>query len=75
MVETVLRGVVSGVLAAAVCLIRLSGVSLVLPVLLLEAWEKRKQGGWPMLGVAALTMTVLVAPYLVNCYRVHGDPL
>ena len=69
------RAAISGVLAAMVCLIRLSGLSLVLPILLLGAWEKRKQGGWPMLGVAALTMTVLVAPYLVNCYRVHGDPL
>ena len=69
-----LRAAFSGVLAAMVCLIRLSGLSLVLPILLLGAWEKRKQGGWPMLGVAALTMTVLVAPYLVNCYQAHGDP-
>ncbi len=70
----VLRPVISGVLAAVVCLIRLSGLSLVLPILVLGAWEKRKQSGWPMLGVAVFTMTVLVAPYLVNCYRVHGDP-
>jgi hypothetical protein len=71
----ILRAVTSGILAAMVCLIRLSGLSFVLPTLFLGAWEKRKQGGWPMLGVAALTMTVLVAPYLVNCYRAHGDPL
>ncbi len=26
------------------------------------------------MGVAALTTALLVAPFLVNCYRTHGDP-
>ena len=72
--RSVLRGVVSGILAAIICLIRLSALSFVLPILLLGAWEKRKQGGWSTLGVAALTTALLVAPFLVNCYRTHGDP-
>jgi hypothetical protein len=70
----VLQAVTSGILAAMVCLIRLSGLSVVLPILLLGGWEKRKQGGWSLFGIAVLTMTLLVGPYLVSCYRAHGDP-
>ncbi len=62
-----------GVLGAMVSLTRLSGLSLVLPLLLLKAWEKRKEGGWRYAGAAALTLAVLIGPFLLNCYRVHGD--
>ena len=72
--RSVLRGVVSGILAAIICLIRLSALSFVVPIFLLGAWEKRKQGGWSTLGVAVLTTVLLVTPFLVNCYRTHGDP-
>ena len=68
------RAVLSGVLGAMVCLIRLSGASVVVPMLLLGGWDTRKDGGWQACGIALLTMTVLVGPYLVSCYRAHGDP-
>lgn len=68
------RAVLWGVLGAMVSLIRLTGVSFVVPLLLLAGWDFRKEGGWKASGVALLTMMILVGPYLVSCYRAHGDP-
>jgi hypothetical protein len=65
---------IAGALSAMVSLTRLSGLSFVLPLLMLKAWEKRKEGGWRYAGVATLTLVVLTGPFLLNCYRVHGDP-
>jgi len=70
----VLLAVLSGTLGAMVCLIRLSGLSFVTPLLLLAGWEKRREGGWRTVGIAFLTMTIWVGPYLLSCYRAHGDP-
>jgi len=67
------RALVSGILGAMVCLIRLSGLSLVVPLLVLGGWELRKERGWKACGVALLVVTALVGPYLVSCYRAHGD--
>lgn len=68
------RAVLWGVLGAMVCLIRLTGASFVVPLLILAGWTARKEGGWKACGIALLTMVVLVGPYLLSCYRVHGDP-
>jgi hypothetical protein len=65
---------VTGILGSAVCLIRLSGLSLVLPLLVLKAWERRRQENWKAIWVSALVILVLIGPFLVNCYREHGDP-
>lgn len=71
------RAVLAGVAAAVACLTRITSVSWIVPALLLIAVERRRE--WrhraAMCGLAAATALVLVAPYLVNCWRVYGDPL
>jgi hypothetical protein len=70
----VARAVIWGVLGAMICLIRITGLSFVVPLLILAGWSGRKEGGWKVCGIALLTMMVLVGPYLLSCYRAHGDP-
>jgi hypothetical protein len=68
------HALITGILGSMAILIRLSGLSLVLPLLLLKAWEKRKAGGWRYAAATLLTLVILVGPFLLNCYREHGDP-
>lgn len=66
-----------GASAALACLTRIFSVSFLAPgflFLLLSpegSWSQRLRG----VMIAALTAMVLVAPYLVNCWREFGDPL
>ena len=69
-----LRAAVAGLLGAMVCLIRLSGLSFVLPLLGLLGWEKRREGGWRHAAIALCVLSVGIGPFLWNCYRAHGDP-
>jgi dolichyl-phosphate-mannose-protein mannosyltransferase len=71
------RGAVAGVIAALASLTRLSALSFIVPGLV---WfvatgprEDRRQR-IRSAAVAASVATVLVAPYLINCWREHGDP-
>ncbi len=67
------HALIAGVLAAAVCLIRLSALSFVLPLLLLRAWdEKPRRGAYAAVSFAVLIS--LVGPFLLSCYLAHGDP-
>jgi len=71
------RALVLGVTAALACLTRIFAVSFLIPgFLFLLLWSP---GSWRHrsrdLLIAAATMVVLVLPYLVNCWRVYGDPL
>ncbi|MGH9461162.1 MAG: hypothetical protein ACRD1X_08080, partial [Vicinamibacteria bacterium] len=68
------RAVLWGVLGAMICLIRITGASFVVPLLILAGWTSRKEGGWKACGVALLTIVVLVGPYLLSCTLAHGDP-
>jgi Dolichyl-phosphate-mannose-protein mannosyltransferase len=67
---------VAGVVAAAACLTRITSLSFLLPMGLLLALERdektagRRRALLLTLGVMAL----LIAPFLVNCWRVYGDP-
>jgi hypothetical protein len=66
--------ILAGVLASATCLIRLSGLSFVVPLLGLAYWERRREGGGGYVAVATVVLLLLIGPYLWNSYRVHGDP-
>jgi hypothetical protein len=66
-----------GTSAALACLTRIFSVSFLAPGFLflllwpVGSWSKRLRG----VMIATLTAMVLVAPYLVNCWREFGDPL
>jgi hypothetical protein len=67
--------VLLGVVAGLACLVRITSLSFIVPsvaVVLLLPGQRRPRliGAAIALGVA----TLLVGPYLVNCWRVYGDP-
>lgn len=66
-----------GVVAAAACLVRITSLSFVVPALAMAWWlvPAPPRARAQLVGVAGLVLTVLVAPYLINCWRVFGDPL
>lgn len=66
-----------GVVTAAACLIRITSLSFVLPALGLLWWllPLPRVDRLRRMAVAGLVVTVLFAPYLINCWRVFGDPL
>jgi 4-amino-4-deoxy-L-arabinose transferase-like glycosyltransferase len=66
--------VAAGVLAAAVCLTRLSGLSFVLPLLLLKAWSTRNRGVVSYVLICFLVLSLLVAPFMLSSFLEHGDP-
>jgi Dolichyl-phosphate-mannose-protein mannosyltransferase len=68
--------VLTGIAAAAACLTRITSVSWIVPALALLAFEcpRERRRRATLAGIAAATMLVLVAPYLINCWRVSGDP-
>jgi 4-amino-4-deoxy-L-arabinose transferase-like glycosyltransferase len=72
------NAVLAGVVCAAACLTRITSISFVVPGLIWVAWP-RERGAWrasaTYAGGAALVTAVLVAPYLINCYRQTGDAL
>jgi 4-amino-4-deoxy-L-arabinose transferase-like glycosyltransferase len=71
------HAILMGIFAAVACLVRITSLSFLLPgfiYLLLASsrpWRERLGG----IGLGVLTMTVIVAPYLFNCWRVFGNPL
>lgn len=68
--------VLTGIAAAAACLTRITAVSWIVPALILIAVERPRE--WrsraALSVLTAATMLIVVAPYLVNCWRVSGDP-
>ena len=74
---TIGSAVALGVSAALACLTRVFSVSFLGPgfVYLLFSsagdWRQRLRH----FAIATMTATALVSPYLVNCWRVYGDPL
>lgn len=71
------RALALGVCAALACLTRIFSVTFLAPgflYLLLRApgcWRRRIRD----VAIATITTAVLVAPYLLNCWRDYGDPL
>ena len=73
---TVSSGVLAGVAAASACLTRITALSFVVPGLLWLLVESQPDGKHrKAVAAAALVVTVLVAPYLISCAVVVGDPL
>jgi 4-amino-4-deoxy-L-arabinose transferase-like glycosyltransferase len=66
-----------GVLAAAACLTRITSLTFLVPGFVWLAWTMRERWRLSLRRVAAAAgvAAILVAPYLVNCWRVTGDPL
>jgi 4-amino-4-deoxy-L-arabinose transferase-like glycosyltransferase len=66
-----------GIGGGLACLVRITALSFVLPglaFLLVSAtgrWRERLKG----VGLAAVTMTAIVAPFAINCWLTFGDPL
>lgn len=74
---TLSRAVWLGVICAAACLTRITALSFVLPALAASWWllpgdalQRRR-----LLLTAAGVFVLVLAPYLINCWRVYGDPL
>lgn len=67
-----------GVLAAAACLTRITAVTFVLPALVwlvLDAPAPERPARVRSGAIALAALTVLVAPFLINCAIATGDPL
>jgi hypothetical protein len=64
----------AGVLGTMVSLVRLSGLSFVLPLLGLALWQRKTSDRWRYGALALFVLTLGVGPFLWSCYRVHGDP-
>jgi 4-amino-4-deoxy-L-arabinose transferase-like glycosyltransferase len=71
------NAVLSGVLSGAACLTRITAISWIAPALLLTVMRGRDRERRPLVmgALAAAIAALLVAPYLINCARVTGDPL
>ena len=71
------RAIVAGIMCAAACLTRISAISFLVPALIWMSFfpRLRRADLRPPLLVAALISAGLVAPYMINCWRVFGDPL
>ena len=74
---TVRRAVALGAAAGVACLVRITSLSFVVPVLIwliavgARGWRQRARS----MAIAALVALVVVGPYVFNCWRVFGDPL
>ena len=71
------NGILLGLAGGAACLVRITAMSFFLPGLVALWWMLRQPVRARVLGLSrvALIATVVVAPFLVNCWRVYGDPL
>jgi len=71
------NAVLVGLVAGLACLTRITSLSFLVPgfaYLLLttnQTWRARLNG----IGPGVVLMTVMIAPFAINCWRVFGDPL
>jgi hypothetical protein len=71
------RAVALGAAGGLACLVRITSLSLLIPLLV---WLVAVAGhGWRLrgrsVGIAAAAALVVAGPYLFNCWRTFGDPL
>jgi 4-amino-4-deoxy-L-arabinose transferase-like glycosyltransferase len=72
------RAIVAGLLAAGACLTRITSFTFILPGLMWVSWPQKGAAWWSSArytATAGVIALALVAPYLINCARVMGDPL
>jgi hypothetical protein len=70
--------VLLGVCAGLACLTRITALSFIVPGfawLMLDAPREARRPRLRGVGIAAAVAAVLIAPYLINCWRQMGDPL
>jgi len=71
------NAVLMGVVAGLACLVRITSLSFLVPgfaclfLVTRGPWRERLGG----VGIGVLTMTVIAAPFLINCWLTFGDPL
>ena len=65
---------VSGILAGLLCLIRLSAVSVVAPLLILRVWSLSPKERLRYGGLVLAALVVLVGPFLASNALTHQDP-
>jgi hypothetical protein len=74
---TVANAILAGVIAGIACLTRITALSFLLPAIAYLVWSTRRaegRAGWRAAAIILVLMTVVVAPYLINCAIVFGDP-
>jgi hypothetical protein len=80
---TVANAVVAGVIGGVACLTRITALSFLLPAIVYLAWVHRRSSGsnapaarwWRPAAIVLVVMAAVVAPYMINCAIVYGDPL
>jgi hypothetical protein len=75
---TVANAIFAGAVAGIACLTRITALSFLLPAIMYVAWIGRGAIKlWPQWRAAAIALAVMiaiVAPYMINCAIVFGDP-
>jgi hypothetical protein len=79
---TVANAIVAGAIAGIACLTRITALSFLLPAIIYLVWFRRRateqqttsQSQWRAGGIVLAVMIAIVAPYLINCAIVFGDP-
>jgi len=71
------NAVLMGIVGAAACLVRITSLSFLVPAMLLFAVGRAAPAPVRLrrVGLATLLVAVLAGPYVINCWRVYGDPL
>jgi 4-amino-4-deoxy-L-arabinose transferase-like glycosyltransferase len=71
-------GALTGLAVAAACLTRITAVTFIVPAMVwicAASWREGRRDIARAVVAAAIIGAGLVAPYLINCWRVTGDPL
>jgi hypothetical protein len=78
---TVANAILAGVIAGIACLTRITALSFLLPAIAYLALSTRRaearaevRAGWRAAAIILALMTVVVAPYMINCAIAFGDP-
>lgn len=79
---TVVNAILAGAMAGLACLTRITALSFLLPAIVFLAWIGYSDRGvpgvrrdqWRAAAIATAVMIAIVAPYMINCAMVFGDP-
>jgi hypothetical protein len=82
---TVVNAIFAGAIAGIACLTRITALSFLLPAVMYLVWagfvgrratkpQSHSQSHWRAAAIALVVMAAIVAPYVINCAIVFGDP-